>query len=97
VSDAQSEIWWSSMAVTSQPQLTDTLRLTWWDNPPGSIDLHRYDRYAKTGQVLELNAVFDEFELAGKRYKVTKVTHRTPLTHDVEVNSVTVELEPYEA
>lgn len=89
-----SEIWWSSMAVTTRPQATDTIRLTWTDDPPGTIDLHRYDRYAQIGKVIELNAVFTEFSLAGKRYRVVKVTRKTPLTHDVECNSVTLELVP---
>jgi hypothetical protein len=91
---SESEIWWSSMAVTAAPQPTDTLRMTWTDDPPGSLDLHRYDHYAHVGKVLELNAVFTQFSLAGRLYRVTRVTHRTPLTHDVTVSSVTVELEP---
>lgn len=90
-----SEIWWSSMAVTSEPQPSDILRLTWTDDPPGTIDLHRYDKYAHVGKVIELNAVFTQFSLAGRRYRVVKVTRKTPVTHGVEVNSVTVELEPY--
>jgi len=89
-----SEIWWSSMAVTTQPQPTDKLRLTWTEDAGDELDLHRYDHYAQVGKIIELNAVFTQFDLVGRRYKVTKVTHRTPLTHDVKFNQVMVELEP---
>lgn len=91
---SSSEIWWSSMAVTTRPQPTDTLRLTWTEDADDELDLHRYDHYAQIGKVLELNAVFTEFDLVGRQYRVTKVTRRTPFTHDVEFNSVTLELRP---
>lgn len=85
------------MAVTSAPQPADRLRLTWTDDPPGSLDLHRYDRYAHVGKVLELSGAFTEFALEGRLYRVVKVTHRTPLTHDVTVTDVCIELEPVAA
>jgi len=92
MSDAK--IWWSSMAVTTEPQPTDRLRLTWFDDPEGSLDMNRYDHHAHVGKVIELNAVFTEFNLVGRRYRVVKVTKRTPLTHVVPCNEVELELSP---
>lgn len=92
MSDAK--IWWSSMAVTRAPQPDDVLRITWVDDPAGSLDMSLYDHHAHVHKIVELNAVFTEFNLVGERYRIVKVTKRTPLTHAVDRNEVTIELAP---